>query len=106
MYKMTKLHIKEDAKNQLTNDDIVEKNGKLAEKLIDLGFISGGTWVIAEGDSYIGSLRKEPVVGKPVYLDGNEWFRSSPVVKIEPKDEKSWLITTANSIYLLENLNH
>lgn len=105
MHRMTKMHKRADSKSEITNEEIVEANAKQAEKLIDLGFISGGVWAVAEGDSYTGTLRAEPTVGNPVFLDGSEWFRSSPVAEIAQETEKSWIIKTANSYYLLEDLS-
>lgn len=105
MHKITKLHVRADAKNQATNEEIAQSNNQKAKQLTDLGFISGGVWGVEKGDSYTGHLRATPTVGEPVFLDGSEWFRSSVVEAITPKTDKSWVIKTANSYYLLEDVS-
>lgn len=102
-YTATKLKVREDAENKYSNDEILDANSRQAKHLLSLGFISGGTWAIAEGDVYSGYLTYLPEAGKNIFLvDGHEWFRSSPVVEIKKQVGGKFYIKTANSIYRLE----
>lgn len=102
---MTKLSVREDAENGVSAEKLREINKGIVDKLNELpGYLSGGNFVVEEGDSYTGSLRFEPEVGKQVFLDGSVWFHSSVVREITKESEKSYIIKTANSIYRLEEL--
>lgn len=103
LYKITKLQVREDAKNEKSNEAIKDANGKLAVKLMNLGFIAGGTFSVAEGDVHEGYLTYDPEVGKPVMLsDRDQWFQSSVVVEITAEKKGVFLLKTQNSIYRLE----
>ena len=80
-YRMTKLHVREDAENGKSAEDIRETNRAIYEHYGKMdGFISGGTWAVEEGDSHEGRMDQPMEVGKPIFLNGfDNWFRSSPL---------------------------
>lgn len=102
MYKLVKLQALDKKQEELRKD----ANAKYAEKLMNLGFISGGTFYVTVGDTYEGEFDKEPTVGEVFFLScwKGQWFRTSPVQEVTKESEDVTLIKTMNSLYRLEKI--
>lgn len=103
-YKVTKLKVREDAKNGKSNLDLKEENILRVLTMLGLGF-TGGTVHVEEGDSYTGELTSELKPGNSITIvDTNTWFKSSPVEQVEESDGV-FNVRTKNSFYKVEPIN-